>query len=155
MYVCMYVCIYVCMYVNKYIYIYVYYNQKNLYQPIYPQLFFPNQAEAVLWTNWKHRGTLTAVSDVKLAMLDAQGPLGCRDVHRECFFYGAKTWRNRDEIEEKFWDFKGKMRGNHDLLVIYSSLKHCYAWLNHVKPRFCSMRSFDFSFYCLPHEKNL
>eukprot|EP00434_Breviolum_minutum_P038507 symbB.v1.2.034159.t1/scaffold4292.1/size81749/2 len=30
-------------------------------------------AEAVLWTNWKHRGTLTAVSDVKLAMLDAQG----------------------------------------------------------------------------------
>ena len=32
-----------------------------------------SQAEAVLWTNWKHRGTLTAVSDVKLAMLDAQG----------------------------------------------------------------------------------
>ncbi|CAL1132087.1 unnamed protein product [Cladocopium goreaui] len=31
------------------------------------------EAEAVLWTNWKHRGTLTAVSDVKLAMLDAQG----------------------------------------------------------------------------------
>lgn len=30
-------------------------------------------AEAVLWTNWKHRGTLTAVSDAKLAMLDAQG----------------------------------------------------------------------------------
>lgn len=29
-------------------------------------------AEAVLWTNWKHRGTLAAVSDVKLAMLDAQ-----------------------------------------------------------------------------------
>ncbi|CAJ1345915.1 unnamed protein product [Effrenium voratum] len=30
-------------------------------------------AEAVLWTNWKHRGTLTAISDVKVAMLDAQG----------------------------------------------------------------------------------
>lgn len=30
-------------------------------------------AEAVLWTHWKHRGTLTAVSDAKLAMLDAQG----------------------------------------------------------------------------------
>jgi len=30
-------------------------------------------AEAVLWTNWKHRGTLTAVSDCKLAMLDAAG----------------------------------------------------------------------------------
>ena len=26
-------------------------------------------AEAVLWTHWKHRGTLTAVSDAKLAML--------------------------------------------------------------------------------------
>ena len=25
-------------------------------------------AEAVLWTQWKHRGTLTAVSDAKLAM---------------------------------------------------------------------------------------
>ncbi|CAJ1458313.1 unnamed protein product, partial [Effrenium voratum] len=28
-------------------------------------------AEAVLWTRWKHRGTLVAASDVKMAMLDA------------------------------------------------------------------------------------
>eukprot|EP00933_Yihiella_yeosuensis_P041049 TRINITY_DN35495_c0_g1_i1.p1 TRINITY_DN35495_c0_g1~~TRINITY_DN35495_c0_g1_i1.p1 ORF type:complete len:820 (-),score=120.67 TRINITY_DN35495_c0_g1_i1:80-2539(-) len=27
--------------------------------------------EAVLWTHWRHRGTLTATSDVKMAMLDA------------------------------------------------------------------------------------
>lgn len=30
-------------------------------------------AEAVLWTRWRHRGTLSATSDVKLAMLDANG----------------------------------------------------------------------------------
>eukprot|EP00438_Fugacium_kawagutii_P021077 Skav205900 [mRNA] locus=scaffold123:266385:271019:+ [translate_table: standard] len=30
-------------------------------------------SEAALWTTWKHRGTLTAVSDAKLAMLDVQG----------------------------------------------------------------------------------
>lgn len=28
-------------------------------------------SEACLWTNWRHRGTLTANSDVKMAMLDA------------------------------------------------------------------------------------
>lgn len=28
-------------------------------------------AEPVLWTRWKHRGTLVAISDVKMAMLDA------------------------------------------------------------------------------------
>lgn len=30
-------------------------------------------SEASLWTTWKHRGTLTALSDAKLAMLDVQG----------------------------------------------------------------------------------
>lgn len=29
-------------------------------------------AEACLWTAWRHRGTLTAVNDVKVAMLDAE-----------------------------------------------------------------------------------
>eukprot|EP00930_Biecheleria_cincta_P056969 TRINITY_DN4298_c0_g2_i1.p1 TRINITY_DN4298_c0_g2~~TRINITY_DN4298_c0_g2_i1.p1 ORF type:complete len:824 (+),score=173.04 TRINITY_DN4298_c0_g2_i1:63-2534(+) len=29
-------------------------------------------AEAALWTNWRHRGTLTAQSDVKMALLDSQ-----------------------------------------------------------------------------------
>ncbi|CAE8592031.1 unnamed protein product [Polarella glacialis] len=29
-------------------------------------------AEAAIWTQWKHRGTLTATSDVKLALLDAE-----------------------------------------------------------------------------------
>lgn len=30
-------------------------------------------AEAALWTTWRHRGTLTAQSDVKMALLDSQG----------------------------------------------------------------------------------
>merc|ERR1711976_629848 len=29
-------------------------------------------AEATVWTLWRHRGTLTAMNDVKLASLDAQ-----------------------------------------------------------------------------------
>jgi len=65
-------------------------------------------SEAALWTTWKHRGTLTAASDAKLAMLDVQGFIDISqrfmrksDAGIKIVDYAVQFVRDLNKMEEK------------------------------------------------------
>jgi len=63
-------------------------------------------AEAALWTTWRHRGTLTAVNDVKMSLLDAQS---FQDI---CKRYFRKSKDSAFSIKKYAADFLEELNAN-------------------------------------------